>query len=81
MPKVTLTEADRMRDRLATVIRVEMARQGTTTAKVAEKMDINRCTMQYKVQDPGRLTVRELGQLVRMLRIPQEELMEAIYGR
>ena len=44
-------------------------------------MDINRCTMQYKVQDPGRLTVRELGQVVRMLHIPKEDLMEAIYGR
>lgn len=81
MPKVTLTESDRMRERLATVIRVEMARQGTTTAKVAKKMDISRCTMQYKVQDPGKLTVRELGKVVRMLHIPKEDLMEAIYGR
>lgn len=81
MPKVTLTESDRMRERLAAVIRVEMARQGTTTAKVAEKMDISRGALHYKVQDPGRLTVRELGQVVRMLHIPKEDLMEAIYGR
>lgn len=81
MPKVTLTESDRMRERLATVIRVEMARQGTTTAKVAEKMDISRGALHYKVKDPGKLTVRELGQVVRMLHIPKEDLMEAIYGR
>ena len=38
-------------------------------------------TVRRKCTDPGALTVRELGQLVRMLHIPREELMEAIYGK
>lgn len=81
MPKVNLTEGDRMRDRMVVVLRVAMARHGLNVPKLAKKMVKAQDTMRRKCKDPGVLTVRELGQLVRMLHIPQEELMEAIYGK
>lgn len=81
MPKVNLTESDRMRERMVVVLRVAMARNGLNVPRLAKKMVKAQDTVRRKCNDPGALTVRELGQLVRMLHIPQEELMEAIYGK
>lgn len=81
MPKVNLTEADRMRDRLGTLLRVEMARGDVTTQRVADKLGRCAPTVRGKLRDPGSLTVNELGQLVRMLHIRREDLTDAIYGK
>lgn len=81
MPKVYITEQDRLNDRLLKEIGTELGRRDWPQYRLADKIGINRMTMYKRLKEPEKFTLREFRLLVRLLGFSDEQILGALRQR
>jgi hypothetical protein len=61
-------------------VRAEAARRRTSLIDIAPQMPMSYATLKRRLEHPETLTLREVGQLARVLRVPIERLMQPVNG-
>lgn len=79
MPKVVLGKYMEKDINFSRAIKSCVARTGTDINKLASKARISRSTYFKHLRDPERITVGELRAYIQTLKIPKEDILEALY--
>lgn len=78
MPKVYITEADRLNAALRANIGAEMGRRGIHQYELANKVGMSGAAFSRRLKEPGKLNLDVFRQLVRVLRFSDEQILETI---
>lgn len=73
MPKVKPFECVMQRRKAEACIRHKMILEGKGDQDVADKLNIDKRTFQYKMKDPGKFTVDEMWRMNEMLKFNETE--------
>lgn len=79
MAKVMLGRYTEKDINFARAIKACVERTGTGIDKLATAARISKCTYYLHLREPERITVGELRAYIRMLNIPQKDIIAALY--
>lgn len=81
MPKTTLGRWTAKNEALTHRIKVNRVDVGLSVEAIAEKAGIKRGAYHMHMRDPELITLRELRAYCNALKIPEEDLLSAVYER
>jgi hypothetical protein len=61
-------------------VRAEAARRRTSLIEIAPQMPMSYATLKRRLEHPETLTLRDVGKLARILRVPIGRLMQPVNG-
>lgn len=79
MPKVVLGQYAEKDINFSRAIKACVTRTGTDIDKLVNKAKICRATYFNHMRDPAQITVGELRAYIQTLKIPKEDILDALY--
>lgn len=81
MPKVYITEEDRLNEALLNEIGAQAGRKHMTCPQISEKTGISQSTLYHRLKKPDTLRLFELRLLARVLQLSDEQILTAVRGK
>lgn len=79
MPKVAIGQYAKQDERLSKVIKTQMIDTDTSMDKLVKKVQISQSTYFNHINHPEKMSIKYLRRYIRALRIPKEDIIDALY--
>ena len=82
MPKVFLTDRQKQNDVIIKILYKNMGANGMNQrVQLADRLKMNRTTMNNRFNNPEKFTISELRKIIKLLKIPEEEIIKMFLTR